>query len=636
MCGISGTYGDFDSSVTKLMVGALNHRGPDGDGIFTNDDLNISLGHNRLSIIDLSVSASQPMTDKSGRYTIVYNGEIYNYEALRKELSSLGYVFTSTSDTEVVLYSFMEWGVKSLNLLRGMFAFSIFDSNSLEGPAVKNNKGLPEEPYLFLARDRFGIKPLLYSRTKQGFVFASELKALFASGTIERIIDNESLAMYLQTGSVYQPRTLIKGVAQLPAASYMIVGDSNKTVEINSYWNIVDDTKDLKSELKDIPYDELVVMVGEKFDDAIKAHMVSDVPVGAFLSGGVDSTAIVAFMSRYVKNPIKSFTVGFSETGEVTDELSYAKEASDFIGCDHSEVIISADDIKYSIDDLIEALDQPSMDGTNTFMVSRAAGSDVKVALSGLGGDELFAGYGHFLSIDRAFKSPPLPLDGLFSFLHSYRPNIFTMNAALRGGSRSEAVLRFRSLFSQSFYKLMFNEGNFRKLPSSISSNFLRNLERKNLDIIDQVSFSECEGYMKSTLLRDSDAVSMFNSLELRPVFLDHELAELAFSLPGSAKIKGGVFKSVLVDAVKDYIPESTYNRKKVGFELPLSTWMNSVLKTRIENCLTTDLAKKLFSEEFTDYVKKSLNAGKLVKNFWAIFILLEWVERFDIKYEEV
>lgn len=633
MCGINGIFGLADRDIVLKMNSATSHRGPDDSGVFVDDDSPVSLGHNRLSIIDLSKKAHQPMTDESGRFVIVFNGEVYNYKELRQILIEHGYSFKTDSDTEVVVNSYREWGKGCLERFRGMFAFAILDRGASFGPDPKVKECDTDKPYLFVARDRFGIKPFIYSHTDKGFLFSSELKGLFASSLIEKVVDNEALSEYLQTGSVYQPKTIIKGVSSLMPGSFMFIG-GNKGGMLSSgtYWNLFDDSRSLCKEIAGADYEELVGMVKESLLDATKAHLVSDVPVGAFLSGGLDSTAIVALMSKFAGYPIKTFSVGFENTGNVSNELSFARIAAEHIGTDHSEVFLTGKDIKNSFDNVLSAIDQPSIDGTNTFMVSLAAGDHVKVALSGVGGDELFGGYPHFKSILNSYGKKNNLINKLFSKVFEAAPNNYMLENYLSTLGRAERVGYFRNIVNEKTYMAMVDEKSNSDFPFGASAKYLNKYLRDDLDKVNEVSLMEIYGYMENTLLRDSDVMSMYHSLEVRPIFLDHKLSELAFAISGNAKVRGGVLKSVLVDAVKDFVPQETCTRRKMGFELPFSAWMGSVLKERFLELLETPFAGNVFSEQFIKNLKEDISRGMIAKNQWSVLILLGWAQKNSVE----
>ncbi|HYO76431.1 MAG TPA: asparagine synthase (glutamine-hydrolyzing), partial [Thermoanaerobaculia bacterium] len=393
MCGIAGVAGVDSPDIAMAMSGAIAHRGPDDQGTFFDPDARVALAHRRLSIIDVSACGHQPMSYADGRYHIVFNGEIYNFEALRTELESLGHRFTSRSDTEVVLAAYAQWGARCVSRLRGMFAFAIHDRDA-------RGEG---DPVLFLARDRLGIKPLYFTSHNGRFAFASELKAFLAAALVAPRLDLQSLWFYLSLGSVPQPRTALSGVqALVPGCTMHVRRDGSFNIE--RYWDLADASRRWDAEVRGIDARAASAKLRELLEEATRLHMIADVPVGAFLSGGLDSTAVVGLMSRASGTRVRTFSVGFADDRSVADERPLARLAAERFGAEHTEIAVSGRDVAARFDDLVTAIDQPSLDGTNTFIVSQAVAQSLKVALSGLGGDELLAGYPHFRRMQRATK----------------------------------------------------------------------------------------------------------------------------------------------------------------------------------------------------------------------------------------
>jgi len=634
MCGICGWFGKYDIEEVILMRDAMTARGPDDAGLY--HDERVALGHRRLAIIDLSAAAHQPMCDDSGRYWIVYNGEVYNFRELRQELIKKGYSFRSQSDTEVVLYGYREWGEGVVQRLRGMFAFAIYDRGIRYGPNPRNTSGIPSTPYLFLVRDHFGIKPLIYSFTESGFVFASEIKALLASGLVKPEIDKIALIDYLGYGAVFQPKTILKSVLQLDPGTGMFVYDRGNKSQCFRYWDIVESTSGLRRNYAKKDYNEHVQNTRQLLEEATQYHLIADVPVGAFLSGGVDSTAVVALMGRQVSKPIMTFSVGFERNKEVSDELSFARKAAEALGCKHTEVVVTSEHIANVFDGIIEAIDQPSIDGTNTYLVSQAASRSVKVAISGLGGDELFAGYPHFRLYQRSFARQARIWEKGVAFLHTLRPNRFTLKPAYMAASSCERLVMPRRLFTYKRLKALVNE-RFLPFIKTEFRKYCNELGSENLTPVVQMSLRECKWYLSNTLLRDCDVMSMAHSLEVRPVLLDHILAEHAFALPDSAKIRGNLMKAALVDAVKDLIPKECWSRPKMGFEMPFVTWMNGTLQERVRACFESKKAEDVFSKGYRRKMQYMIKIGRIPRVAWAWLILLEWMinNDCDVSYSD-
>lgn len=629
MCGITGLFGLADQDIITRMSKSMTPRGPDDHGFFVDEESQASLAHRRLSILDLTSAGHQPMNDSSGRYVIVHNGEVYNFRELKQELEGLGYSFKSHTDTEIILHAYMEWGPDCVRRFRGMFAFAILDRGVKYGPNPRNTSDIPPTPYLFLVRDRFGIKPFIYSFVGNNFIFASEIKALLASGLVEREIDTSALIDYLGYGAVFQPKTILKNVFQLEPGTGMFVYDYGKKSQFFRYWDIVESTNDLRSDYAKRDYADHVQHTRKLLEEATQYHLVADVPVGAFLSGGVDSTAVVALMARQTSKHIMTFSVGFERTKEVSDERSFAKKAAIFLECEHTEVIVTPKDIACNFDGIIEAIDQPSIDGANTYLVSQATSKSVKVAISGLGGDELFAGYPHFKLYQKSFDREASVWDQILSLLHTLRPNRFTLNSAYVTASPGERLSMVRRLFTNKRLKTMANE----QLAEFIESEFrqcCRELKYDSLTPVARMSLEECKRYLLSTLLRDNDVMSMAHSLEVRPVLLDHVLAEHAFALPDNSKIRGNLMKAALVDAIKDLISKECWTRPKMGFEMPFVTWMNGALQERVRACFESKKAEDVFSKGYRKKMRYRIKTGSIPRVAWAWFILLEWMIKND------
>ncbi|MGH9818796.1 MAG: asparagine synthase (glutamine-hydrolyzing), partial [Pyrinomonadaceae bacterium] len=379
MCGICGIWGEPGERRVGEMVRAMDHRGPDDRGTFS--DSQISLGMARLAIIDVTAGGHQPMSTPGGLIHIVYNGETYNYLSERERLQARGHTFASTSDTEVVLRMYEEYGDAFVQRLRGMFALAIYDRR--RGPGRER---------LLLARDHFGIKPLLYAELGNQLVFASEIKAMLASGLIRPEIDPLGLRYLLTYGSVYQPHTILKGVKMLPPAHTLLLNKDGMRIE--RFWSLgVDRLPDLGA----IPYEAAVSEMDDILSESVRLQMISDVPLGAFLSGGIDSSLMVAMMSKASTEKVKTYAVGFGAEGREMDETDDAALTAQFIGTDHTRVTVTGTDVRRDIEHIALGLDQPSVDGVNTYYVARAARTGVTVAISGNGGDELFAGYPWFI-----------------------------------------------------------------------------------------------------------------------------------------------------------------------------------------------------------------------------------------------
>lgn len=612
MCGIAGFLSK--NFVLKeefsRMVHTLNKRGPDDFGIWNAPNSKITLGHTRLSILDLSQMGHQPMHDKTNRFTITYNGEIYNYQEIKSKLENLGYTFKSTTDTEVILSAWTEWGVDSINLFRGMFAFGIWDDYKKQ---------------LFLVRDRLGIKPLLWAQVKNGFVFSSQLNSILESNLIERKMSKDSLFDFLAQGSVCQPRTIIEDVFSLSPGTYMII-DEHLNFETKCYWNISSNIDTIKKEISGITFKEGAKIVRNSLEESCQLHMLSDVNVGSFLSGGVDSTSITAIMARLSSSRIMSFSIGFENNRSTINELDAARMSAYHIGTLHSEIIINNIDVKENFNDFIKAIDQPTIDGANTYFVCKAASNEIKVALSGLGGDEFFAGYPHFNYLNESERKIPSWLNSFLVLVEKIRPNKYTRSAIIRNldiTNRYSNLRRF--LHDDDIYISLQQSLKVHFTPQFLESYIDPFIDRTK-DSIYQTSIIESKNYLLNTLLRDSDALGMHYSMEIRPVMLDHNFIELALALPSNFKVRNREQKAILKEAVRDLLPEGHLKRPKTGFELPLGYWANNVLKDQLNEALTSSIAKEIFSNEFLNECRLRSIKNESDNFNWNLLVLISWL----------
>lgn len=614
MCGIAGILGVENALPhVRKMLDAMHHRGPDHWGTF--EDKKAVLGHKRLSIIDLSPAGHQPMSNQKGNLMIAFNGEIYNYQEL-KALLPENTVLKSTTDTEVLVELWETYGTELLKKLRGMFAISIW------------NKATKQ---LILARDHMGIKPLYYWQQNNQLVFASEIKGMLASGLIAKKINPNALPQYLANGYVQQPDTFIEKVQMLPPASYLIWDGT--TTQIKSFWEITDAyTSPPKTE------EQAIIAVKNLLTDAVKEETISDRPLGVFLSGGLDSTVLVAALKNSGINNIKTFSVGFD--GDDLSEEDDAKEAADFYKTQHTQLQVNDSDIVPHINQYINALDQPSIDGLNTWLVSKVTAKHVTVALSGLGGDELFSGY----SIDKTilYKQKYISFSKILNvtkFIWRYAP--------------SNLVKRFNSYASwsnlPSFYKTwgsVFNQQEINQLIGKKTENknqFTKLNLSNNYSLLQRISYMHLRGFMMSRLLRDSDAVSMDHSIEVRFPIIDFRLVNLSFNLPDNWKLKflketaqlknyekqnsyeqNGV-KHILYQAFKNDLPLQFGKRPKRGFKMPIEKWMKGGLLPDIEKTLSANdtlLSSNYLKSTLTNWKNGNINWTKV----WSVYILEKWV----------
>jgi len=623
MCGIAGIFGDHDFNCASKMINAISHRGPNDNGLWSDKDYKISLGHVRLSIIDTSIAGRQPMSYQNERYWVTFNGEIYNFNDLKNDLITLGYNFKSNTDTEVLLIAFTVWGNDFVNRLRGMFAFAIFDKYAEEHSGK-----------LYLYRDRFGIKPLMYMLKNNSLYFASELSSFLAIDKKIFKISHESLVDYLSFGSISQPDTIFQDISYLPAGHFIEMTNSN--FKISKYWNLHDQTKVLRNKLKNISYEEAVQQIRILLKKSIKYNLVSDVEIGVFLSGGVDSTAILGLMYDQIKTSIKTYNVSFDDKHNNIDESKYAIIASNFYMSKHKSLSCNAELTKELFFKIINSIDQPSSDGTNTWLVSNMAKNDIKVALSGLGGDEIFAGYTHFHKIYYNYMKPLYGnkfITKIIHLLNSIRPNFITLNLLARFSNPVLYLFNQRRVFYNFQIKKILRINSLDYYLKNIFRKF-NNLKLADADIIQQISYIEIMTYMQSVLLRDSDIMSMSNGLEIRPVLLDHELVEYVYSLPHSLKMNLNINKKLFIDAIDDIYPNELKERKKMGFELPFDSWISGPLKNLFFNLFESKNAKILFQQNFLNKQIKLILKHKPNHATWTVGVLLAWLDQKNIILE--
>lgn len=564
MCGIAGAIG-YSPIVVRKIINAQKHRGPDGQGFFS--DGVCSLGHRRLAIIDLSKKASQPMTSEDDNLVITFNGEIYNYKELRQELKTHHH-FKSESDTEVILHLYEDLGEKCLSKLRGIFAFAIWDR--------KNRT-------LFAARDRLGVKPLIYTQTKEGLIFASELKAILKTGRVGKVINRSALSQYFLYGSVQTPETLVENIFKLPPACFLSF--RNKKLKIKKYWS-------LPSKKSAMSRKNMEAEIASRVRKAVELEIVSDVPVGLFLSGGIDSS-ILAALARQYSNDLHTLTIGFKE--KKYDETIRATQISKHLGLRHKNILLDPKKIISELPEIFDQIDQPSADGINTYIVSAAAKKvGLKVAISGLGGDELFIGYPSLRSlysysiVNKIFRLLPKFLrNHIFTFL--YRKNL-SMHR------KKVLYLLLKCENDKEIYQL----SRAVLLPKDVSEICDANIQRetdsgneKIKDKINQFSAYEINNYLNNTLLHDADRMGMANSIEIRVPLLDYKLVETVFAVPGKDKIKLKP-KSLLTKPFASLLPPSFLNYKKKGFVLPFEQWLRGELKSYCDEHLSAASIKKI------------------------------------------
>lgn len=613
MCGICGIISKEGGTINKenllAMARALAHRGPDGEGLYINR--NAGLGHRRLSVIDLSDEARQPMPNEDSTIWIVFNGMIYNYRELRKELISRGHRFKSLSDTEVIVHLYEEAGVDCVKPLRGMFAFAIWDS-------VKNE--------LLLARDRVGQKPLVYSESNEFVFFASEPKAIFAAGGLSKEIDLTGMHHFFSYMNVPWPYTMYKNVRQLPPASILKFNLNNKSSKIIKYWK-----PDLNNKLN-INISEAENRVRSILEESVRLRLISDVPIGALLSGGVDSSSVVALMSRLSNRPVETFSVGFQASGRKDPEFDFSKIVSSAFGSRHHQVSIDQSIINI-LPQVLWFYDEPYANPVAMphFELCRIMKKDVSVVLSGDGADEIFAGYPGY----RRWHAVSL-LNKFFPFLSALnQQDIPELIGALLSVPEKKRSARKRQFSKKVFYNLYTAQAQ-NEIKEIDTGKILEKffLENNPGNILDSILFMDLLLYNAHGVSLFSDVSGMSWGLEIRTPFLDHKLIEFVFSLPSSMKIKGFLrTKYVLRRAMRDILPRAILSRRKLGYGegIPFKEWFRNEWRDKIKQFIFDGGLKK--SGFFRmDYVNALLSAHikRKADNFdilWRLVCFSAWYD---------
>ena len=731
MCGICGVV-DFTatgdaSSLVRRMTPTMFHRGPDDEGYL--DDGPLALGMRRLSIIDLE-GGHQPIFNEDGSIGVVLNGEIYNFRELRRRLEDRGHSFRTRSDSEVVAHAYEEWGADCVHYLQGMFAIAVWDRGRAKGkeqrgksegqragtsmredagrdgtPAGLSGRGPRDAcaPRLFLARDRLGIKPLYYAVAKSReqsakgeaeneflisgpnplpfalgslrvFLFASEVRTLFASGVVPRRLSRSALRSYLLFGSVSEPETLVEGLFSLPPGHTLTIrlDAQTPTPKPEPYWNIAQGGKEQRAKRQEqsagseAKEDNGVALsplhlaltpspfapgslrfaqahVRELLSESVRQHLIADVPIGVFLSSGIDSTALAALASREVSG-IHTFTVAFPE--KEFSEAAIARRTAERFGTTHDELMLSGDEMLARLGEAVGALDQPSIDGINTYFVSWAARqAGLKVALSGLGGDEVFGGYNTFRRTPQYQRLAAIGSQVPGSLRAAMAAAVSSAGSGL---SRGDAGRKLAALWNDSSslpHAYFFARALF--TPSQVNE-LLRETERPDnspwwhwlaegaeqtsrMDNFSAVTCLEARSYLVSTLLRDTDSMSMAHSLEVRVPFLHHPLVEFVTQLPAGMKQRNGTPKALLVAALSDLLPSEVIHQTKRGFTFPWEQWLRGPLKERVEAGLASlsPTLREALNEKSAYAVWQSYLNGKTSwSRPWSLYVLNEWVKR--------
>ncbi len=620
MCGIVGiidpAVNAFETrNVLQQMTDSITHRGPDDEGFFVNDE--VGLGMRRLSIIDPE-GGQQPISNEDNSVHVVSNGEIYNYRELAHQLRTQGHDIATDSDTEVIVHLYEEYGRDCVQHLRGMFAFAIWDSRKQE---------------LFVARDRLGIKPLYYWQSGDRLVFASEIKALLQHPCINAAPNLNGISAYLSVKYVPSPQTMFAGIKSLPPGHGLTV-DRNG-VQIKQYWDLSFQIERGGSKTED----DYVAELDDLLHQTVKLRLRSDVPFGAFLSGGVDSSVIVALMSRLLDEPVKTFSVGFEHSRGKQDELPYARKVANQFGTDHHEVVMRPDYFTELAQKVTWHLDQPIADQATlaTFAVSELASRHVKMVLSGEGGDELFAGYARYLGerYSPLFRFMPRPIKSLALAAGAQLPRMRRQKIALFALCQKDEVARFTNWFP------LFNSDMQSELVAGLDSGvngsdasraFGSCLAKTDADTpLNRMLYVDTKLWLPDFLLLRGDKMSMANSLEARTPFLDHKLVEFAASLPPKMKLNGMVRKYLLKKVARKLLPTEIVDRKKEGFPIPISSWFRNEMNPFVRDMLSEETIQRrgLFNAKYVtqlieEHESRLADHGMLI---WGLISLELWYQ---------
>jgi len=623
MCGINGVYNhqslkDVENKV-KQMNSLTKHRGPDFTDVYL--DSTVCLGHNRLAIIDLDSKSNQPFISNDENLVLAYNGEIYNFLELKKQLSK-SYKFKTESDTEIIIAAYHLWGINMVAKFNGMFSFALWDK--------KNEQ-------FFLCRDRLGIKPLYYSEYQESIIFSSSIKAINQYYLNKTSINKDDFVDFLRFGTVHSPNTFLNEIKSLERASYLIA--SNEETKIVEYWNLFSGSSLINKEEPKIKIKKLLL-------DSVEKRMMSDVPFGVFLSGGIDSSILVAAASKVSTKNINTFSIVFKEKS--FDERKYSRIMASNYKTNHFELELTPEDILHQIEEPFKFMDHPSVDGINTYFISKQVHKKgYKMAISGAGADELFSGYPVFKnSVELSnkkwlFSFPPQIRKLASKLLYLYKPNLQSekigeiLNLKLLELSNFYPI--FRKIFSDSSIMNLSNQSFRLKSPYSFlwAENELSFKKRGHkTSFLNKVSSLEIETYLQNVLLRDADQMGMANSLEIRVPFLDHNLVEYVLSL--SDKFKYPEYpKKLLVDSTKGWIPNEIINRKKMGFVFPWEKWMRNELKTFCEESINSLEYISFFEMNhvntlWVNFLKNKSQVHWL--QIWSLVVLGKWIANNSIK----
>lgn len=610
MCGICGIYSfegePIDKMLVKSMCDAISYRGPDDEGYFI--DKNLALGMRRLSIIDLD-TGRQPIHNEDESIWVVFNGEIYNFLELKGELEKKGHRFYTNSDTEAIVHAYEEYGTECLNKFNGMFAFALWDSNKKR---------------LFIARDRFGVKPLHYYIDKSKFVFGSEIKSILTDISIKREVNSEALQQYLALEYVPAPLTMFKGINKLPPGHYLVL--ENNTIKIEKYWDLNFNPKKNTKQL-------YAAKIRQLLKDSVRKRLISDVPFGAFLSGGIDSSAIVCFMSELMQLPVKTFSIGFDE--ESYNETKYAKIIAEKFNTEHHEQFVDSETIRPLFDEMIPLIDEPLGDPSifPTYLVSKFARKHVTMVLSGDGGDELLAGYDWYVAnkLSRYYQLVPGHKKLIPLILKKIKPTIHSKGIINKAKKFTEGFSMPRELGH-----VRWMTAYDKRLSASETIDpyyIIKSYSNKRLDKLSRAQYIDIKTYLADDILTKVDRATMYTSLEARNPFLDYRLAELAAQIPSNLRLKGMQTKYILKKAMNNKLPDSILNKRKQGFTMPLKHWSRKELKDIFAEKLSESNLNRIghinpayANKLLTSHMDRTADNHR---KLWAILSFVMWHENY-------
>ena len=605
MCGINGIIGNANDKISLIqkMNDKIIHRGPDAEGTYV--DENVALGHRRLSIIDITESGNQPIHNEDHSIVVVFNGEIYNFQELKKEL--LHHTFTTNTDTEVLVHGYEEWGVELPKKLRGMFAFAIYDKKKKQ---------------IFIARDHFGQKPFYYYKAANEILFSSEIKSFLVCPTFKKELNKDLLGAYLTFSFTPTDETFFKGVYRLPAGCYMLIDTESLETTIERYFEI-------RFEDTTAKYEEMIDKIEDAMKDSIKHHLISDVEVGSFLSSGIDSSYLVS-----LARPDKTYTVGYDIAQY--SEIDHAKDLTDRLEIQNISDKISKEDYMKALPSVFYHLDEPTSDACTTavYFLSKLASKDLKVVLSGEGADEFFGGYNSYE--DNFYTKLPLWIRKCIAAICAVLPqNRYTRYLKRRGKSLEESYVSINRNFYDDELKDVLNFDTYLKNKDILADTYA---EYKKDSKLNKMLAIDIKYWLTNNVLAIVDKMTMAYSLEARVPFTDVEVFKVSSALPFNYKIRDGFTKAALREAAKRAIPNESYKKKKLGFPVPIRDWIREEdFYTEIKRAFDMDISQELFNHK---YLMKILDEHKTCvrdhyRKIWAIYSFLKWYEVFFINNGE-